>query len=83
MDEAFVWWGLQGHVNPHVGQVAMWIYLLFAFVVLPIYVPLAILALEPSGRRRHAVAGFAMMGSIVAAILLATMIRGPVTAALG
>ncbi len=52
LDEAFVWWGLQGHINAHVGQVAMWLYLLFAFVVLPVYVPLAIRALEPPGRRR-------------------------------
>ena len=38
--EAFVWWGLQGHVSEGVGRVATWIYLLIAFVVLPVLVPL-------------------------------------------
>ena len=52
LDEAFVWWGLQGHVSAGVGRVATWLYLLFAFVVLPVYIPAAVLALEPPGRRR-------------------------------
>ena len=30
--ETFVWWQLQGHVARDVGVVAMWIYLLVAFV---------------------------------------------------
>jgi len=44
-----VWWGQQGHVPPGLAEVALWVYLLIAFVVLPIYVPLAVLALEPTG----------------------------------
>ena len=83
LDETFVWWGLQGHVNEHVGQVAMWLYLLFAFVVLPPYVPLAIRALEPPGRRRNTMTLFAGLGVLVSVALLAAMIRGPVTARLG
>jgi len=51
--EAFVWWGQQGHVPPGLAEVALWVYLLIAFVVLPIYVPLAVLALEPTGRHRR------------------------------
>ena len=54
IDEAFVWWGLQGHVSSAVGTAAIWIYLLFAFVVLPMYVPLALLVMEPSATRRKA-----------------------------
>jgi hypothetical protein len=83
LDEAFVWWGLQGHVSAGVGHVAMWIYLLFAFVVLPTYVPCAIRALEPPGRRRSALTAFAVMGAVVSAALLTAMLRGPVTATLG
>jgi hypothetical protein len=83
LDEAFVWWGLQGHITAQIGQVATWGYLLFAFVVLPIYVPVAILVLEPPGRRRTAMAGFAVLGALVAAVLLLNMLNGPVTAALG
>ena len=36
IDETFVWWWLQGHVASGVGHVAMWVYLIFAMVVLPI-----------------------------------------------
>ncbi|MBI5089555.1 MAG: hypothetical protein HZB15_12050 [Actinobacteria bacterium] len=83
IDEAFVWWGLQGHVPSPVGRVAMWIYLVFAFVVLPIYLPVAVAMIEPRGRRRSAMVPFAVLGAVVAAVLLAAMLRGPVTATLG
>jgi len=43
---------LQGHVPHALGVVAMWIYLLFAFVALPTLVPTMVLLLEPRGRRR-------------------------------
>ena len=80
--EAFVWWGLQGHVDATVGHVATWIYLAFAFVVLPVYLPVAVWLLEPRGLRRHAMAAFVVLGSVVSALLLAGMLRGPTTAAL-
>ncbi len=83
LDEAFVWWGLQGRVSAEVGHVATWIYLLFAFVVLPVYVPLSVMALESPGRRRSLMAIFAGLGAVVSALLLAAMLRGPVTAELG
>jgi len=83
IDEAFVWWGLQGHVSATVGRVAMWIYLLFAFVLLPTYVPLAVLAIEPRGGRRRVMGAFACLGVGVSGVLLAAMLRGPVTARLG
>ena len=83
LDEAFVWWGLQGHVAAGVGRAAMWVYLLFAFVVLPVYVPLAVRALEPPGRRRAAMTVLAGFGAAVSIVLLLAMIRGPVTARLG
>jgi len=82
LDEAFVWWGLQGHVGSEVGRIATWVYLLFAFVVLPIYVPMAVLALEPPGRRRVTIIPFVGLGVVVSGVLLAAMVRGPVTAEL-
>jgi hypothetical protein len=82
-DEAFVWWGIEGHVSAWVGRVAMWVYLLFALVMLPVYLPLAIRALEPPGRQRRAMTAFASLGGVVAGLLLVGMIRGPVTATLG
>jgi hypothetical protein len=83
LDEAFVWWGLQGCVGAVTGQVATWIYLLFAFVVLPVYVPASVLALEPPGRRRSLMILFVALGGMVSAVLLVAMLTGPVTATLG
>jgi hypothetical protein len=76
--EAFVWLWLQGHVPRGIGQVALWAYLLIAFVVLPIYIPLAVIALEPTRQRKLLMSPFAAMGAVTAAVLLAAMIRGPV-----
>jgi hypothetical protein len=80
--EAFVWWGLQGHVSETVGEIATWLYLLFAFVLLPIYVPTAVLVAEPPGPRRRIIRGFMVLGAVVSALLLAAMLRGPVTSSL-
>lgn len=79
LDEAFVWWGQQGHVPSSVGRVALWIYLLIAFVLLPIFVPTAVCALEPSKRRRLLMVPFIVIGVGVAARLFAAMVLGPVT----
>ncbi len=78
LDEAFVWWGQEGHVPSAIGRVALWIYLLIAFVVLPVFVPLAVRALEPSSRRRMCMVPFVVIGAGVAAWLLVAMVRGPV-----
>lgn len=83
LTETFVWWGLQGHVSADIGRIATWIYLLFAFVVLPVYVPLAIRALEPPGGRRRVMNIFVGLGAGVSALLFAAMLRGPVTTSLG
>jgi hypothetical protein len=83
LDEAFVWWGLQGHVSVQLGTIATWIYLLFAFVVLPVFIPVAVMLLEPKPRRRSLMLCFAVLGAAVAGVLLAAMLRGPVTASLG
>jgi hypothetical protein len=80
--EAFVWWGLQGHLSDTVTDVATWLYLLFAFVLLPVYVPTAVFVAEASGRRRRVIRWSIVIGGIVAALLLAAMVRGPVTASL-
>jgi len=83
IDEALVWWSLQGHLSREVGRVAMWIYLVVAMVIVPVIVPLAVVTLEPPGRRRLAILPFAALGTGVAAVLLVTMWHGPVTVQLG
>ena len=76
--EAFVWLWLQGHVPRAAGVAALWAYLLIAFVVLPVLVPLAVIALEPTRRRKAMMAPFAVTGTLIAAALLTAMVRGPV-----
>ena len=76
--EAFVWWGLQGEVPHVVGRVALWIYLLIAFVVLPMFVPFAVLAVEPTARRRWRMAPFVALGAGVTVALFTAMLRAPI-----
>jgi hypothetical protein len=76
--EALVWLWLQGHVPRGLGHVALWAYLLIAFVVLPVFVPLAVIALEPTRRRKQLMAPFAVIGTAIAVILFVAMVRGPV-----
>ena len=79
--EAFVWSGLQDHLSDSVANIATWLYLLFAFVLLPVYVPVAS---SPShaGPRRTLIRWSIVVGGIVSALLLAAMTSGPVTASL-
>ena len=76
--EALVWLWLQGHVPRGIGHVALWAYLLIAFVVLPVFIPLAVIALEPTRRRKLMMAPFAVLGAVIAVTLFAAMLRGPV-----
>jgi hypothetical protein len=81
--EAFVWWGLERQVPAGVGRIAMWVYLLFAFCVLPVLVPAAVMGIEARRRRRRVMAVLVALGGAVAAILLASMLGGPVSAEIG
>jgi hypothetical protein len=83
IDEAFVWWSLQGKVPAEVGRVAMWIYLTIAFVVLPILVPSVIMLLEPTSRRKWRIVPFLTVGIVVSTVLLDTMLRNRPTVKLG
>ena len=76
--EALVWLWLQGHVPGGIGHVALWAYLLIAFVVLPVFIPLAVVAVEPTRRRKAMMVPFTLIGAAISAVLLAAMVRGPV-----
>jgi hypothetical protein len=76
--EALVWLWLQGHVPRGIGHVALWAYLLIAFVVLPVFVPLAVIALEPTRGRKLMMVPFASTGIVVAVVLFTAMVRGPI-----
>jgi hypothetical protein len=76
--EAVVWLWLQGHVPRGIGHFALWAYLLIAFVVLPVFIPLAVIAVEPTRRRKQMMVPFAVLGAVIAVTLFAAMARGPV-----
>jgi len=62
LDEAFVWWGLQGRISESIGRVGIWIYLLFALAALPALVPIAVFAVERSAARRRVIGVFTLLG---------------------
>jgi len=76
LDEALVWWWLQGHVTHGVGVAAMWTYLLFALVVLPSLVPLMVLFFTPPSTYRWRLVPFVVLGFSVSIILLEAMLVG-------
>jgi hypothetical protein len=82
LTEAFVWWGLRGDAAASTGHTALWLYTLFAFVVLPLLTPLAVLLVEPDVRRRQVIARFAVLGGLVSVVYMASMLREPMTAAI-
>jgi Family of unknown function (DUF6629) len=77
--EAFVWWGSRGQVEARVGDVATWIYLIFAFA-LPVIVPAAVLSTERDRGRRRIMSAFVGLGAIVTLVLFAALVGGPVGA---
>jgi cytochrome b561 len=62
--------------------VALYIYLAVAFVLLPLFVPAAILMREPTRRRKWLMSLFVAIGACVAGLLCEAIVRGPVSAKL-
>jgi hypothetical protein len=81
IDEAFVWWGLHSQVSWPVEHAAIYVFLAVAFV-LPLWVPFAMLGVEPRLRRRRWMMAFLVLGTITSAALLIAVVRGPVGAAI-
>lgn len=76
--EAFVWAGVHGDVTHRVQAAATFGYLLIAFPLLPILLPVAVLLLEPQGRRAR-VAPFVVLGAVVAAYLGWAVLAHPIS----
>jgi len=77
--EAFVWRDLDaGHV-PSTGP-PVYLYLAFAWVVLPVLAPVAILLVEPPGPRRRRLVPFVALGAIAAGYNSISLIDGSVSA---
>lgn len=62
LTEAFVWWRDNDRVGVSTACTAVWVHVAFAYVVLPVLGPLAVLAVEPHRSRRRAVAKLAVLG---------------------
>lgn len=75
--EVAVWAGLDGDVPAGAAELAMRAYLFIAWPLLPIYVPLAVLLLEPRRARRR-VAPFVALGAVVSAYLAFVVLANPV-----
>jgi hypothetical protein len=78
--EAAVWQGLTGDISASTGRDAMWLYLAIALVVLPIFVPLAVRAVEPDPGRRRTMSALAILGTVVAGAYIFVMLHAPVDA---
>ena len=75
--EVAVWAGLDGDVSAGPAHLAMRAYLFIAWPLLPMYVPLAVLMLEPRSARRR-VAPFVALGAVVSAYLGFVVLANPV-----
>jgi hypothetical protein len=73
---AVVWLGLQGSVSATVLDVATAFYVVVAFVLLPVYVPLAILVMEPRGWRRPALLLLTAAGGYAAVEFMLAVVGG-------
>jgi hypothetical protein len=74
--EALAWWGTEGRVPVRVGEMAIWLYLAFAFLVVPPFVPWAVRAAEADEPRRRLLLPFVLLGAVVAAALLPGLLNG-------
>ena len=79
MIETLTWWGLEDRIPAGIGEAAMWVYLVIAFL-LPTIVPTAMLLVERDPRRRRMTAPFIALGGAVTVALIAELFSGPVTA---
>ncbi len=73
---AFIWLAVQGHVSQTVGDIATAIYAVIAFVLLPIVVPLSVLAITSHSRRRQMMIVLSVAGVIAGIDFAINMIHG-------
>jgi hypothetical protein len=78
--EAFVWLGLRGDVSAGVEKAATYVYVLYAFAVLPMIVPLGFFLLEPIDRHRRWLRPFVALGVGVGVFYLWHVIVDPLEA---
>ena len=77
--EGFVWLAL-GSGQRQADGVAVYAYVSFAWVLLPVLFPLAVMLVEPPGTRRRLMGGLVALGAVTGAYLLGSVVGGDVTA---
>jgi hypothetical protein len=78
--EGFVWLGLHDKISQDATDVAIHLYLVFAWVVLPVLVPIGLLLITSDPRRRQAMALCVGIGSLVSVYLAWCLINNDITA---
>jgi hypothetical protein len=78
--EGFVWLALEGRASRWLGDLALDAYVLYAWALLPLLAPLAVLLIEPDPRRRRLMAAFLALGAVVAVSLVWPILHGRVSA---
>ena len=77
LSEGVIWLTFR-HEAPLLNAVMTHVYSFFSHVLWPVYVPVAVLLMEPSGRRRQALFAFVVAGVAVGVYLLYVMFAYPV-----
>jgi len=77
--ESFVWRDLDAGHTPATGT-AVILYLVFAWVLLPVLAPLAFLLVEPPGPRRRRLVPFVVMGALAGGYLAVAVVSGDASA---
>jgi hypothetical protein len=78
--EGFVWLGLEGRVSASVGTFALHAYVLYAWALLPVLAPLAVIGIERDPRHRRWMGSFLALGTVVALSLVWPVLHDRVTA---
>lgn len=75
--EGFVWLGLDGRIGPVALGHVLFLFLFYAEGVLPVLMPLAVVLMEPPGRRRQAIMGLTVLGALVCAWMIYGVVAFP------
>jgi len=77
LTEGVIWWTFS-HQLPLINSISTHVYSFFSHVLWPVYVPMAVLFIEPPGWRRRALMAVAATGASVGAYLLYVLVAFPV-----
>jgi hypothetical protein len=77
---ALTWCGFDGSVSAEIAEGAKWYFMVVAFVVLPMFVPLAVAAVETDRRRLVALGSVSVLGWIAGIDYLMGIMNGEGTA---